>query len=197
MNNPPLNQQGIRLPSGTRVTEKPHASRGGNAYSQEIREQVITMFQSGGEAALRSHHLMPLRQQKKFPHFVTCMRWVTQFQSDGHALPKQPTGNHRAQREIKGQDLFNLALFRAIRPKAYIDECHAYIHNRNPAVLPYSPSQVVRAEQRLGLWLKAASTTSDCDELINLTDIIIGNIDSYHDYFFMSASVGSRINNMK
>ena len=113
MNHPRLltNNQGIHLPNGTRVVEKPHASRGGNAYSQELRQQVIAMFQSGGEAALKAHHLGPLRHQKKFPHFVTCMRWVEQFQNEGHSLPKFPTGNHRAEREIKGQDLFNLALF--------------------------------------------------------------------------------------
>jgi hypothetical protein len=49
-----------------------------------------------------------------------------------------------------------------IRPKAYIDEVRAYVHNRNPANPPYSQSQIVRAEHRLGLKRKAASTTSDC-----------------------------------
>jgi hypothetical protein len=45
---------------------------------------------------------------------------------------------------------------------AYIDEVRAYVHNQNPANAPYSQSQVIRAEQRLGLICKAASTTSDC-----------------------------------
>ena len=49
-----------------------------------------------------------------------------------------------------------------VRPKAYIDEARAYVHNQNPANPPYSQSQVVRAEQRLGLIRKAPSTTSDC-----------------------------------
>ena len=49
-----------------------------------------------------------------------------------------------------------------IRPKAYIDEVCAYVHNRNPANPPYSQSQIVRAKHRLGLKRKAASTTSDC-----------------------------------
>ena len=73
-----------------------------------------------------------------------------------------PTGYHISQQEIHGQDLVNLAIYRMVRPKAYIDEVRAYVHNQNPANPPYSQSQVVRAEQRLGLIRKAASTTSDC-----------------------------------
>jgi hypothetical protein len=49
-----------------------------------------------------------------------------------------------------------------VHPKAYIDEVRAYIHNQNPANPPYSQSQVIRAEQRLGLIRKAGLTTSDC-----------------------------------
>ena len=47
-----------------------------------------------------------------------------------------------------------------MRPKAYIDEVHAHVHNRNPANPPYSQLQIVRAEQRLGLSRMAESTTS-------------------------------------
>jgi hypothetical protein len=65
-------------------------------------------------------------------------------------------------RELHGQDLINLALYQTIRPKAYIDEVRAYVHNRNPANHPYSQSQIIRAEQRLGLFQKVGSTTSDC-----------------------------------
>ena len=62
---------------------------------------------------------------------------------------------------MSGQDLINLTIFRLIRPKAYIDEVRAYVHNRNPANPPYSRSQIHRAETRLGIWLKVGSTTSD------------------------------------
>jgi hypothetical protein len=74
----------------------------------------------------------------------------------------RPTGNHISQREINGQDLVNLALYRMVCPKAYIDEVRACVHNQNPANPPYSQSQVIRAEQRLGLIRKAVSTTLDC-----------------------------------
>ena len=106
--------------------------------------------------------LEQLRQQRKFPHITTCNRWIRQYIDEGHTLCMRPTGNHISQREIHGQDLVNLAIYRMVRPKAYIDEVRAYVHNQNPANPPYSQSQVVRAEQRLGLIRKAASTTSDC-----------------------------------
>jgi transposase len=48
-----------------------------------------------------------------------------------------------------------------MRPKAYLYEVAAYIHNRNPANPPYSRSQIFRAEVQLGLSRKVGSTTSD------------------------------------
>jgi hypothetical protein len=64
-----------------------------------------------------------------------------------------------------------------IRPKAYIDEVHTYIHNCNTENPPYSQSQIYWAELQLGLFRKAASSTSDfaysptnlfkCDEYWN------------------------------
>ena len=106
--------------------------------------------------------LEQLRQQRKFPHINTCNTWIRQYIGEGHTRCMRPTGNHISQREIHGQDLVNLAIYRMVRPKAYIDEARAYIHNQNPVNHPYSQSQVVRAEQRLGLIRKAVSTTSNC-----------------------------------
>jgi hypothetical protein len=48
-----------------------------------------------------------------------------------------------------------------VRPRAYLYEVAAYIHNRNPANPPYSRAQIYRAETRLGLSRKVGSTTSD------------------------------------
>ena len=152
---------GVRLPNGTRQLDRPHASRGGRPYPKEIQEMVLAIWQQGGYDALDTPHYNALREDHKFPHMDTCRRWIRLYQDAGHVLPKRDTGNHHAQREIGGVHLVNLALFRMVRPKAYIDEVRAYINNRNPAQRPYSPSQVVRAEQRLGLWLKVGSTTSN------------------------------------
>ena len=79
------------------------------------------------------------------------------------------TDNQLSEREVHGQHLVNLAVYRTVRPKAYIDKVRAYVHNRNPANMPYSKSQIGRAELRLGLHRKAASTTPDCSYLqVNL-----------------------------
>lgn len=157
----------VRAPPGTRVASKPHASRGGNPYPQEMRDQVIAMWLNGED--LKAPHLAPLRHQRKFPSWVTCKRWIKQYQAEGHARPKQATGNKFAAREVHGVDLVNLAIYRLVRPKAYLYEVIAYINNRNPTNRPYSKSQIIRAEKRLGLTRKAASTTSDSAYLpINL-----------------------------
>ena len=56
-----------------------------------------------------------------------------------------------------------------VHRQAYIYEVIAYLNNRNPINRPYSKSQIFRAEQRLELERKKASTTSDCAYLpVNL-----------------------------
>lgn len=157
---------GVRLPLGVRTGPKLHASRGGNPYPDEMREQVLAMWQNGGGAnggydALHTPEIQQLRAQHKFPHMDTCKRWIQIHSQEGHVRPKRATGNRFSQREVQGEALVQLALFRLIRPKAYLDEVRAYLHNRNTAVAPYSRSQIIRAEKRLGLWLKVASSTSD------------------------------------
>ena len=159
-NNIVIRRPPVRPPNGTRVDSVPHPSRGGNAYSPEVREQVISLWQNGND--LRAPWLEELREQKLFPCMKTCNRWIQQFLGEGHTRRKRRTGNIISMREVHGQDLFNLALYRMVRPKAYIDEVRAYVHNRNPNNPPYSRSQIGRAELRLGLHRKAASTTSDC-----------------------------------
>jgi hypothetical protein len=104
---------------------------------------------------------MQLRHQRKFPSLPTCERWIHQYQAEGNVLPMQASGNSFSTREVHGQDLVNLVVYRMVRSKGYIDEVRTYVHNRNPANPPYSQSQIYRAELRLGLFRKAASTTSN------------------------------------
>ena len=66
-----------------------------------------------------------LRAQHKFPHMDTCKRWIRLFQDAGHVLPKRASGNRFSEREVHGIDLVNLAIFRLVRPKAYINEVRA------------------------------------------------------------------------
>ena len=146
--------------NGTRTGVVPHPSQEGDAYAHEFPDQVISIWQNGGD--LRSPVLDQRRQQRKFPHISTCNNWIQQLGVEGHTCCKRLTGNRIFQKEVHGHDLVNLALYRMVRPKGYIDEVRAYVHNQNPANAPYSQSQVIRAERRLGLICKAASTTSDC-----------------------------------
>ena len=55
----------------------------------------------------------------------------------------------------------HLALYRFIRPKATIAEVQAVLHTLEPNAMIYSPSQVFRGEDSLGLSRVAGSTTAD------------------------------------
>ncbi|EJK47066.1 hypothetical protein THAOC_34243 [Thalassiosira oceanica] len=152
---------GGRAPSGLRVDEVKHPSRGGNPYGQDMREFVVALYEKEGLDHIKNDlNLAVLRRDKRFPCFATCKSWIMQYQQHGHVRPKKATGNKQTRREVNGVDLYNLALFRKCYPKAYIDEVRAYVHNRNPTNKPYSKSQIYRAEERLGLTRKAGSTTS-------------------------------------
>ena len=83
---------------------------------------------------------------------------------DGRHLPKARKREQvcrEREREILGEVLEKLALYRAVFPKATLAECRAYLFNLDPTKDPYSYSQVHRAEVLLGLRRKAASTTAD------------------------------------
>jgi hypothetical protein len=62
------------------------------------------------------------------------------------------TGNHEAKRTVRGLSLVYLAA-------ASIDEARAYLHNMDPAGVPFRPAAVVEAEHLLGLRRQASSTT--------------------------------------
>jgi hypothetical protein len=96
-------------------------------------------------------------KHRECSHILLLVSWIMIHQLEGHVRPKRATGNFFSAREINGVDLFNLTLYRLICPKAYLCEVIAYFHNMNPAVIPYSKSQVYHAEERLGLWLKVGS----------------------------------------
>jgi hypothetical protein len=102
---------------GSLVTPSPHPSRGGNPYPDAVRQQVLIMHFNGEDLSdnksnPNAHWLVPLREAKTFPCAKTCKKWIDQYESDGHVNPKTPTGNKESRREIQGEDLVNLALFR-------------------------------------------------------------------------------------
>ena len=110
---------------------------------------------------LKSPAIERLRKQWKFPALITCQRWIEIFYETGDICPKRATGNKYSQREILGEPLEKLALYRCAFPKATLAECRAYLFNLDPTKDPYSNSQLHRAEELLGLKRKAASTTAD------------------------------------
>ena len=127
----------VRPQNGTRLTSAPHPSEGGSrGYAQEMRDQVISLWMNGED--LNAMWIELLQHQKKFPCVQTCRRWIRLHQGEGHSRRRRPTGNHFSDREVHGQDLINLAVYRTVRPKAYINEVRAYVHNCNPANMPYS-----------------------------------------------------------
>ncbi len=111
----------VRPPNGSQTEETPHPSRGGSAYPPEMRDQVIFLWENGADLQ-NSPWLAELREQKQFPCWRTCQRWIELFNSEGHTLRKRATGNRISEREVNGQDLVNLAVYWMVRPKAYIDE---------------------------------------------------------------------------
>jgi hypothetical protein len=159
----------LRPPNGTRQTPPSfHPSLGGNAYDDPTRQMVLEMHLKGQD--LDTPDIEELRREWKFPARITCNRWIDLFYETGDICPKRATGNRYSQREILGDVLEKLALFRSVFQKATIAECRAYLFNLDPTLDPYSHSQLHRAEELLGLTRKAASTTADLAySPINLT----------------------------
>jgi len=152
-------QQQLRLPLGVFIEDRPHPSWGGNAYSLDTREEVVTRYLLG--LPLETPELEALREVYAYPCLQTCLNWIEQFRQLGHWRPKRANGNHEPFREIRGQALVRLALFRVAHPEAPISHLRAFLFNMDPTIAPYSPSAVVRAEKLLGLRTKAASTTCE------------------------------------
>ena len=149
----------IRPPLKLSVPAQRHPSDcHGQAWSQEMR---LLAVQRDADGMPRSTvEIQQLQLEGKYPSNRSIDRWKHQLATLGHVRPFRRTGNKRASRELKGQDLFNLAFYRTIKPKATLYECKTFIFNANPVNLPYSNSQIHRAEQRLNLTRKAASTTA-------------------------------------
>ncbi len=152
------NEDQVRQPTGTFKTAPSLPSRGGRPYSNEVRLGVIHRWQTG--QSLVSPDLQDLRDQGVYPSQQTCRNWINQFIEYGHIDPMCHTGNHRATREVRGDDLTQLALFRTVNPKATIHEIRAFLFNLRQNEVPlYSISQICRAEKLLGLSNKVGSTT--------------------------------------
>ena len=110
----------LRPLNGTRVGTKHHPSRGGNPYPPEMRLQVIRRHQLN--RPMTTPEITQLRDEKAYPSIATCKRWIRQFNQLGHSRPKRATGNNFAGRQVQGEQLVQLALFRLIKPKSTLDK---------------------------------------------------------------------------
>ena len=106
---------------------------GGNPYDDHIRQQVLEMHLQGLD--LDTPDLNALRAEWKFPALVTCNRWIDIFYETGDICPKRATGNAYSQREILGDVLEKLVLYRSVFVKATPAKCRAYMHHPN-LILP-------------------------------------------------------------
>ena len=77
---------------------------------------------NGGFNALDTPHYNQLRFQGKFPAMITIEWWIDIYKNEGHVLPKRATGNAHSSREIQGEALVQLTIYRLVHPKAYLDE---------------------------------------------------------------------------
>ena len=153
--------QFIRPPLQTFIHPTPHPSEcRGNAYPPEVRQMAVQNRLNGHDA---SAAIVQLQQQHLYPHPSSIERFVNRQNTVGHSRPYRHTGNAHAEREIEGMDLIYLSVHRSFLPKGTYAELHAYLHVmnlQNPTFLPYSDSQIARAQNRIHLTRKRCSTTA-------------------------------------
>ena len=150
----------MRPPNQVSRPSKKFPSRGGTAYSQDVRRQVLRSFNRG--ECRDQDWIDGQREDGLFPSDRTIRRWRHQWVERGHIRPFRRTGNDRAA-VLRGNDLVLLAVYRTIFPKANTAEINAFIGGMNfgrPDQRFYSSTQIKDAEERLGMSMKVGSTTA-------------------------------------
>jgi hypothetical protein len=144
-----------RPPLRTVVPAAPHPSGGrGFAYSQDMRALDEFIQQQN----LENHPLVErLRQERLYPSQQTSDRHAARQVQEGHRRPYRRTGNNFAE-VLRGRSLYYVALFRLLYPKINQNEMNVFLYYCTGRF--YESSQISRAEDRLGLTRKVASTTA-------------------------------------
>jgi hypothetical protein len=139
-----------------------HPSVGcGHAYSHEFRD----LSQFIRDQHLEDHPLFnQLRRLHLYPSKRTTLRHRQSLQQRGSYRRYARQGNNRAS-VLVGADALSLALFRSIFLKAAAAELNALLFRAQlgcgePFPRFFSPSQITRTEDRLGLSRKRGSTTA-------------------------------------
>ena len=145
----------------TRVEVAPHPSGAGrgSGYSQDMRELVMSVRNSG-----ESNHpiFQQLRQLGVYPSMPTELRYQRLQNTHGHVRQCRRTGNNRAT-VFRDHNLLLLALYRITFPKCTAAEINAFLYRANYGDINFrffSASQISEAEKRIGLTRKRGSTTA-------------------------------------
>jgi hypothetical protein len=151
----------IRPPLQSRRSNAPHPSAGGRGtgYDQTMRELVLAIHNSGNS---NDPFVQNLRQQHLIPSLRSEYRYSALNATHGHVRACRRTGNNRAT-VLRGHDIFFLALYRIVFPKATAAEVNAFLYRANYGNLHfrfYSSSQITEAEKRINLTRKKGSTTA-------------------------------------
>ena len=136
-----------RVRTAVRRTLHPSYGRG-HAYSHDLRLAVMRIEDMGRGndpliVALRAAHLLPQKS--------TVRKWDHRRNTLGHVRRFVRQGNRRAT-VLRGTNLLLLAYYRVLYPKATAAEINTFLFYSTGRV--YSPSQITRAEDRLGLTRK-------------------------------------------
>lgn len=154
---PPIRNFQHRPANGTLLQQTPHPSGGrGFWYSDEFREAVMHTRDQGQH---RTPLVTGLQQIRLWPSRRTVRRWRRRRNTEGHFRPYRRTGNRRAT-VLHGIEAVQLAYVQAVYPRITAHEMNVFLYNANGQVRFYHPSQIYRAQQRLGLSKKRASTTA-------------------------------------
>lgn len=133
--------------------------RNGKPYHQQVRNRIWYMLMNEGLCAAK---IRQLRDRQRFPSHQTVLRIRRLVEQYGHCRPCQHSGGRRPA-ALRGSDMLFLAIFRLFFPTATAAEVNAFLYRvnfGNPFFRFFSPSQITRAEQNLGLTSKRGSTTA-------------------------------------
>ena len=159
---PPTKTPRRRPAVNTAVDITPHPSIGnGHAYSHDFREfaDFIREHELEGNPIIRE-----AQELRVFPSGRTQRRHRRRKVRNGHLRRYEKQGNRRAS-ALRGIDMYMLAYWRIIWPKATQAEINALLFlnqvaRNEPNPRFFHPSQITRAEDRLGLSNKKGSTTA-------------------------------------
>ncbi|KAL7527657.1 hypothetical protein ACHAXR_002064 [Thalassiosira sp. AJA248-18] len=155
---PPIRHYQHRRPVRTLHEEhRPHPSVGrGFWYRYEFRQTAMEARDNGQH---RDQLPVNLRHIRLWPSERSEFRWRRRRRMEGHFHPYCRTGNNRAT-VLRGLEAVQLAWLMAVYPRINAHEINVFLYHANGQIRFYHPSQIYRAQFRIGLSRKRSSTTA-------------------------------------